>query len=155
MSDLSELAGEWHALNARVRAATTAAADDPAAPAARLLDARAHLWQRIADALDADTGLGPDVAGVLSAACHYAALLDQADAAEARYAAGVPVLFPGMEAELLRLHRRRCAVCDRPWQLGSADACAACPRLRFGVPGGPAHDVDPADLLRGLGVLDD
>lgn len=141
----------WHELNRLVGEASPGGCENRGEPLnpgrlAELLDARAQCWLALGQAIDDDAD--PHV-HVYAVACHYAAQLDQQDAARHRYAGGIPSIFPRAEAELLQLRQRQCGACGRPWQLDDTGRCDQCPRLMFGHPiAEPStwQPVTPADL---------
>lgn len=92
---------------------------------AALLDTRAGVWMELAEAAPAGT---PDE---FRQAAHYAAILDQEQAAQIRYAAGIPTPFPGTQRARLHLADMLCRSCGQPWQTDRP--CPRCPRILFGA----------------------
>jgi hypothetical protein len=90
-----------------------------------ILDARAGVWMELAEAAPDSTP------SEWRQAAHYAAILDQEQAARIRYAAGIPTLFPGAQASQLHLDEMLCRSCGQPWQ--SPNPCEQCPRILWGT----------------------
>ncbi len=146
------LRDRWTEVNEGVAAASPGGCQSrgeplDAARLAELLDLRASLWLALGEAID--RGPADPHTPVYAVACHYAAILDQEDAARTRFAAGLPTLRPRTEVGLLHLDDTRCRACGRPWQLATDGACPSCPRLRNGHPALPPDTwelIDPARL---------
>lgn len=140
---LGRIAALWHDVNTRIGEASGNGNPPDPYLLASLLDGRAGLWMELARLRDADPNR-PNTADVYAVACHYAAILDQTDAARVRYAYSIPTLHPGALASRLDLDGhavRRCRHCGRPWQLDTDGACEKCPRLLWGISPQSAADI--------------